>query len=241
MALLADLFRTAVTFAGAVVMTIVCAAAVMIVSRLSPRSHAVERIIRLWSRTWLLLSGTRLRVVGGENVDTSRSYVVVANHESAFDIMACFLALPVPIRFLAKKELFRIPILAQGMRAIGIVEVDRQARIAIHEQLNAQAKELIAAGRSVIIYPEGTRTRTGELGPFKKGAFTIALGLGLPLLPVAIDGSYEALKPGTFLIRGGREITVEILPPIETDECGDANELRDRARDVIARALRAQS
>jgi len=155
--------------------------------------------------------------------------------------MACFLALPVPIRFLAKKELFRIPILAQGMRAIGIVEVDRQARIAIHEQLNAQAKELIAAGRSVIIYPEGTRTRTGELGPFKKGAFTIALGLGLPLLPVAIDGSYEAWKPGTFLIRGGREITVEILPPIETDECGDANELRDRARDVIARALRAQS
>ena len=219
MALLADLFRTAVTFAGAVVMTIVCAAAVMIVSRLSPRSHAVERIIRLWSRTWLLLSGTRLRVVGGENVDTSRSYVVVANHESAFDIMACFLALPVPIRFLAKKELFRIPILAQGMRAIGIVEVDRQARIAIHEQLNAQAKELIAAGRSVIIYRAGR-------GPASWGHSKRVRSPGIgPSSPVAIDGTRRGSRVPS--IRGGREITVEILPPIETDECGDANELRN--------------
>src|SRR5690606_24917074 len=164
------------------------------------------------------------------------------NHESTFDIMACFLALPVPIRFLAKKELFRIPLLAQAMKAIGIVEVDRQARIPIHDQLNVQAKELIAAGRSVIIYPEGTRTRTGVLGPFKKGAFTIALGMGLPILPVAIEGSFEAWRPGTFLIRGG-EITVKIEPPIETDglERADANILRDQAREVIASALESQS
>ncbi|HEX7100569.1 MAG TPA: lysophospholipid acyltransferase family protein [Acidimicrobiia bacterium] len=242
MALLRDLLRSAVTSVGAVLMTIVCAIAAIVISRLSPRSHAIERVIHIWSWTWLRLSGTRLRVIGADNVDTSRSYVVVANHESTFDIMACFLALPVPIRFLAKKELFRIPLLAQAMKAIGIVEVDRQARIPIHDQLNVQAKELIAAGRSVIIYPEGTRTRTGVLGPFKKGAFTIALGMGLPILPVAIEGSFEAWRPGTFLIRGG-EITVKIEPPIETDglERADANILRDQAREVIASALESQS
>lgn len=242
MALLRDLLRSAVTSVGAVLMTIVCAIAAIVISRLSPRSHAIERVIHIWSWTWLRLSGTRLRVIGADNVDTSRSYVVVANHESTFDIMACFLALPVPIRFLAKKELFRIPLLAQAMKAIGIVEVDRQARIPIHDQLNVQAKELIAAGRSVIIYQEGTRTRTGVLGPFKKGAFTIALGMGLPILPVAIEGSFEAWRPGTFLIRGG-EITVKIEPPIETDglERADANILRDQAREVIASALESQS
>lgn len=242
MALLRDLLRSAVTSVGAVLMTIVCAIAAIVISRLSPRSHAIERVIHVWSWTWLRLSGTRLRVIGADNVDTSRSYVVVANHESTFDIMACFLALPVPIRFLAKKELFRIPLLAQAMKAIGIVEVDRQARIPIHDQLNVQAKELIAAGRSVIIYPEGTRTRTGVLGPFKKGAFTIALGMGLPILPVAIEGSFEAWRPSTFLIRGG-EITVKIEPPIETDglERADANILRDQAREVIASALESQS
>ncbi|HLU51970.1 MAG TPA: lysophospholipid acyltransferase family protein [Acidimicrobiia bacterium] len=242
MASLADLLRTVVTYVGGVLITVVCAIAAIIVSAVSPGSDAIEKVIHLWSTTWLRISGTRLRVVGAEVVDTSRSYVVVANHESAFDIMACFLAVPVPIRFLAKKELFRIPLLAQAMKAIGIVEVDRQARVAIHEQLNEQAKALIAAGRSVIIYPEGTRTRTGALGPFKKGAFTIALGLGLPILPVAIEGSYEAWRPGSFLIKGG-EITVTIEAPIETDglERADANDLRDRAREVIARVLESQS
>jgi 1-acyl-sn-glycerol-3-phosphate acyltransferase len=80
-----------------------------------------------WSRLWLGAAGVDLRVVGGENVDPDRSYVVVANHSSNLDIMACFLALPLPIRFLAKKELFRLPLLATAMRDIGIVEVDRQA------------------------------------------------------------------------------------------------------------------
>lgn len=242
MALLRDSLRTVVTLVGGVLITIVCAIAAIVVSLASPKSGAIERVISLWSSTWLRLAGVRLRVVGAEKVDPSRSYVVVANHESALDIMACFLAVPVPIRFLAKKELFRIPLFAQAMRAIGIVEVDRQARIAVHDQLNTQAKELIAAGRSVIIYPEGTRTRTGVMVPFKKGAFTIALSMGLPILPVAIQGSFEAWRPGTLFVRGG-EITVTIEPPIETDglERADANELRDRARAVIAGVVEGQS
>ena len=123
---------------------------------------------------------------------------------------------PCPIRFLAKKELFRIPILAPAMRAIGIVEVDRSARSAIHEQVNRQARELVASGRSLIIYPEGTRSRDGELRPFKKGAFTMAVAGGIPILPVTIAGTYRAWPPGQLLVPGGRTITAVIDPPIET-------------------------
>ncbi len=172
-------------------------------------------------------SGCPLEVQGAELVDPKRSYVVVANHLSVLDIMACFLAVPVPIRFLAKKELFRIPILAPAMRAIGIVEVDRSARSAIHEQVNRQARELVASGRSLIIYPEGTRSRDGELRPFKKGAFTMAVAGGIPVLPLTIAGTYRAWPPGRLLVTGGRTIKAVIDPPIET--AGLRKRRRDRA------------
>lgn len=240
MALLRDLLRSAVTSVGAVLMTIVCAIAAIVISRLSPRSHAIERVIHVWSWTWLRLSGTRLRVIGADNVDTSRSYVVVANHESTFDIMACFLALPVPIRFLAKKELFRIPVLAQGMRAIGIVEVDREARGLVHNDVNRQAKELIAKGRSLIIYAEGTRPRDGVMRSFRKGAFTMAVTAQLPIVPLSIHGSYQAWAPAQPWIRGGR-VKVIIDKPIETDGLAhsDTTELRNQAHEVIAGRVRA--
>src|SRR5690606_21031007 len=191
---LLSLFRSVWVAVVGVVVTIVAAAGAAVAARRGADA-TVERIIDLWSTAWLKAGGVDLEVRGADKVDPSRSYVVVANHASAFDIMACFKALPIPIRFLAKKELFRIPLLATGMRAIGIVEVDRQARVGIHEQINAQAKELIAKGRSVIIYPEGTRTKTGVMGPFKKGAFRIAIGTGLPVLPVTLLGTYEAWRP----------------------------------------------
>lgn len=227
--------RTAVV---GLVATVVAAVAAIVVSRRDPTGPGVERVIERWSRAWLWAAGVELRVTGAEHVDPDRSYVVVANHRSALDIMACFEGIPLPIRFLAKKELFRIPLLAPAMRAIGIVEVDRQARVAVHEQINQQAKELVTSGRSVIIFPEGTRARDGGLSQFKKGAFTIAIRSGLPVLPVTVAGSYEALAPGPGLVRGG-PITVAIDPPIETDglSMGDSSAVRDRAHRVIETRL----
>lgn len=237
MTLVRDLFRSASVAVVGLVTTIVAAISAVIAARRGADA-TVERIIDGWSMAWLKAGGVDLEIRGVEHVDPSRSYVVVANHASVFDIMACFKAVPVPIRYLAKKELFRIPLLATGMRAIGIVEVDRQARVGIHEQINAQAKELIAKGRSVIIYPEGTRTKTGTLGPFKKGAFTIAIGSGLPVLPVTLLGTYEAWRPGSWRVKGG-DVTVVIDAPIETEgmEQADTNRLRDQARQVIASHL----
>lgn len=230
-----DIPRTVVTLLAGVVATLVAVPTVMIAAAINDVSPFIEHVIRTWSRVWLVCSGTTLEVMGQENIDPTRSYVIVANHLSAFDIMACLLAVPIPMRFLAKTELFKVPVFAQGMRAVGIVEVDRAARGSIHADVNRQGKELIGKGRSLIIYAEGTRSRDGALKPFKKGAFTMALTSHLPVLPVSIHGSYEAWPPGQPWVHGG-VIRVVIDPAIETTGMtqADGNELRDKVRDVIA-------
>lgn len=231
-------FRTILTVVIGVLATLLAAPIAIVLGRLRPTSPLIDGLARIWSRVWLWTSGTSLTVEGREHVDRSRSHVVVANHLSVLDIMVCFLAVPLPIRFLAKKELFSVPILAPAMRAIGIVEVDREARSAIHEQVNRQARELVATGRSLIIYPEGTRSRDGTLRSFKKGAFTMAMAGSIPLLPVTIVGTYEAWPAGKPWVFGG-EVKAVIHPVIETAglERGETTRLASEAREVIASAL----
>jgi 1-acyl-sn-glycerol-3-phosphate acyltransferase len=227
--------RTVLTGVAGVIATIVAVAVIAVIAVFDKTSPKIERVIRGWSRVWLMTSGTRLEVEGQENIDPNRSYVVVANHLSALDIMACVLAVPLPIRFLAKKELFRIPVLAQGMRTVGIIEVDREARGAIHAEVNRQSKELIALGRSLIIYAEGTRPRNGVMKPFKKGAFTMAIATQLPVLPMSLHGSYEAWPPGRHLVRGGL-IRVVLDKALETEGLGhsDTGDLRDQVQELIS-------
>ena len=231
--------RSLATWVIGALATIVGALSVMAIATVDDTSPMIDKVIRSWARTWFTVSGTELAVRGQEHIDPEGSYVVVANHLSTLDIMACLLAVPLPIRFLAKKELFRIPILAQGMRAIGIVEVDREGRSAIHASVNRQADDLIEKKRSLIIYAEGTRPRDGVMRPFKKGAFTMAITTGLPVLPVSIHGSYEAAKPGRPSFNGGR-IEVIIDPPAPTAHLkrSDAGVLRDQVYDVISTRVR---
>jgi 1-acyl-sn-glycerol-3-phosphate acyltransferase len=230
--------RTVLTWLVGLVMTLIASAAVILLSRFSPTSPLIEKVAASWSRSLLAAAGVALEIRGGEDLDRDRSYVAVANHASNLDIMVCFLALPVPIRFLAKKELFRIPILSSAMKAIGIVSVDRRGRAATHEQINSQARALVATGRSLIIYPEGTRSRRGELSSFKKGAFTMAVSAQLPVLPVTIHGSYRAWPPASPWVRGGH-VTAVVDTPLETTGLtqADTGQLRDRAREVIEARL----
>ena len=227
--------RTLLTGVVAVLATITAVAIILVLVAINKTSPAIDKVIRAWSRAWLLTTGTSLEVIGKGHIDSSLSYVVVANHLSVLDIMACVLAVPLPIRFLAKKELFRVPVLAQGMRAVGIIEVDRTSRGAIHAEVNRRAKELIAANRSLIIYAEGTRPRDGRMKSFKKGAFTMAIAGHLPVLPLSLHGSYEAWPPGQLLVRGGH-IRVVIDAPIETTAMthADTSRLRDQVFDIIA-------
>lgn len=231
-------FRSLLTLIVGVAATLFFAPIVIVLGRLRPTTPMIEKCARAWSRSWLWAAGCSLEVTGIEHVDRSRSHVVVANHLSVLDIMVCFLAVPLPIRFLAKKELFSVPLLAPAMRSIGIVEVDRTARSAIHEKVNRQAQELVATGRSLIIYPEGTRSRNGVLRPFKKGAFTMAIAGGIPVLPVTIIGTYEAWPSGKLWVYGGK-LRAEIHPPIETEGMNrdDTSSLTAHVRETVASAL----
>jgi len=240
MRLLIDIPRTIITVVAGVTATIVAVALIAITVLFNDSSPFIDQIIRGWSRVWLIASGTRLEIEGDDNIDPNRSYVVVANHLSTLDIMACLLAVPLPIRFLAKKELFKVPVLAQGMRMVGIIEVDREARGAIHSEVNRQSRELIENGRSLIIYAEGTRPRNGVMKRFKKGAFTMAISSGLPVLPLSIHGSYEAWRPGTPIVRGGL-IRIVLDKPVETEgmTSSDTGDLRDQVQEVIAGRVEA--
>lgn len=224
--------RSFLTLVVGMIATILAAVTVVIIARIAPTSPWLDRVARVWSRAWLVAAGVDLDVRG--SVDFSRSYVVVANHVSNLDVMACFLAVPIPIRFLAKKELFQVPLLASAMRSIGIIEVDRKARTPVHDQVNRQARSLVESGRSLIIYAEGTRSRVGEMAPFKKGAFTMAVAAQLPVLPVTIHGTYEAWPPASPWVRGG-PVQVVVDAAIETAGLtqADTTALRDRAQAVI--------
>lgn len=213
-------------------MTGVVCGSVILVSALRPTSPVIERIIRLWARMWFWLSATHLEVRGG--FDPSRSYVVISNHSSWFDIFANFLATPVPLRFLAKKELFKIPVFAPAMRAVGMIEIDRDKAASMHQWINDQARTVAGRAQSIMVYPEGSRTRDGDIQRFKVGAFVIAIENQLSVVPVTIAGSYQVFPPGGMTMRGGRVI-VEIGEPLPTVGLGreDMRELTRRAQDVI--------
>jgi 1-acyl-sn-glycerol-3-phosphate acyltransferase len=233
-----DPIRTVALVAVGVLDTWVCATIVTLIALRNPRSPWIDKVARVWSKVILAMAGVELDVYGSHHVDPNRSYVVVSNHLSNFDIPAHFVALPVPIRFLAKKELYKIPVFGTALRAIGIIEVDRQAGARAHEQINEQAAAAVERGHSLLVYAEGTRSRSGELRPFKGGAFAIAVGSTLPILPVTVHGGHEAWPPGTKIVRGGR-MTVVISEPIETAGLTnrDLRALRDRTRVEIASQL----
>lgn len=228
-----DLARTIRTVTVGLAVTAYASIMLIWLTRRGASQQRIEGVIRLWSRTWLRSAGVVLEVRGAEIFDKEQSYVVVSNHRSNLDIPAHFLTVPNPIRFLAKTELFRIPLLGVTMRAIGIVEVDRARGAAIHKQLNESASDNIQHSRSLMVYPEGTRSRDGLMQDFKKGAFAIAIENGLPIVPVTTYGSYQAW-PAKRLVKGGKVVTV-VGQPISTESLtkSDVGSLTSQVRSQI--------
>lgn len=223
-------------FGGLLVLgaTAVLGVYVWVVGTFRPTAPSIEWCITTWSRIFLTALGVHLEVEGSWRVDSEGSYVYVSNHLSNFDVPVHFLATPNPIRYLAKKELFSMPIVGGAARAVGIVEVDRKRASAEIKQINRQLEAAVAAGNSLMIYPEGTRSRDGRPQPFKKGAFRIAIDHDLAVVPVAIQGTYEAWPPGSKLIYGGK-VRAMLHAPIPTEGLGpkDAVELMEQVQSMI--------
>lgn len=188
---------------------------------------------RAYMRAVLRVCRIRVQVEGLENLPRHQPMVLMPNHQSVFDIPALVAVLPVSWRFVAKKELLWVPVLGWALFVAGHVIVDRQNRERSARSLR-EAGERIRRGTSVIIYPEGTRSPTGELQPFKSGGFHLAIESQVPVVPVSISGSHRVLPKRSLRIESG-PIKVVFGRPIPTRgfTLDDREKLKDRVRDAI--------
>jgi len=190
-----------------------------------------------WARINAFFIPMRVKVSGRDNVDPQQSYVVVSNHQSHVDVLVLYGWLGVDFKWVMKQELRKVPGLGIACAVLGHIYIDRSNRQAAIASLEA-ARERITGGTSVLFFPEGTRSLSGGLGRFKKGAFRMAVDLGLPILPVTIVGSRAILPAKTKRLFPGRASMV-IHPPVAVDGYGTENlsELMERVREVVGGPL----
>ncbi len=159
--------------------------------------------------------GLRIEVEGLENVDPSRSYVFMANHLSFLDGPLLFYVIPQRVRVILKKSIFRIPVVGPGMRFVGFVPVDRKRASGGKRSIDEAARMMKGRGYSFLIFPEGTRSRSGRLQPFKRGGFFLAVAARAPIIPITIKGTFELMPKGRLFPRRG-EIKVIFHKAVET-------------------------
>lgn len=191
-----------------------------------------------WSDALVRNARMDVEVRGREHLDLGRTYVVMSNHQSHYDIPVLFHALGSNLRMVTKAELFAIPLWGRAMHSAGFISVDRSNRERAIASLRV-ARETLARGINVYIAPEGTRSRTGELLPFKKGGFNLALDVGLPILPIAIRGTRDALPAEGVRSRTDAEVRVTILPAVDTAPYAamPGKSGRDRLMDDVRAAI----
>jgi 1-acyl-sn-glycerol-3-phosphate acyltransferase len=177
-----------------------------------------DRAAKRWAQKALWAAGIPYRVVGLDAVPLERPVVIASNHQSWFDIFLLAAVLPGSLRFVAKKELARVPVLGRAMRHAGHVFIDRQNRQAAFGAYD-EAAQAIRAGISAVVFPEGTRSRTGELLPFKKGPFVLAIAAGVPLVPVYCAGTFTLLPKGHWRIKA-HPVALMFGLPIDTSGLG---------------------
>ncbi len=210
---------------------------IMILCVLGAGDFASRVFATAWARINSAVVMMSIDVEGQENIDPTQSYVIVANHQSLIDIYALYGFLGVDFKWVMKKELRAVPVLGICCELMGHILIDRSNTDAALESIN-NAKARIRHGMSVVFFPEGTRSRNGDLRQFKKGAFRFAQEMSLPILPVVIHGTKDILPSDTIDLAPGHAV-VEILPPISTEGLtpSEVTALSQSCREQIATAL----
>lgn len=213
------MLRAAVFWSGLALATAALGTLAILVGALDRRGRLVQPVSRLWARACLRLAGARATLAAPGGLPERAVYV--ANHQSAVDIFALGAVLPGQLRWVAKRELFRIPIFGRAMRAAGYVAVDREDPRRSRAGL-AHAAAALEGGASLVVFPEGTRSPDGRLRAFKRGAFALAQAAGVPVVPLAIHGSRDVLgragwrpRPGAVRVVAGAPIPSADLPQAE--------------------------
>ncbi|MGD9008732.1 MAG: lysophospholipid acyltransferase family protein [Desulfobacteraceae bacterium] len=201
----------------------------------SRTGNSVHLIARFWGKTILWVSGIRVTAIGLDRIRGLTSCIFMSNHQSNFDIPVLLSHLPKQFRWLAKAELFKIPIFGRSMSGAGYISIDRSDRTSAFESL-ARAAETIRNGTSVMIFPEGTRSKDGRLLPYKKGGFVMAVDAQVPIVPIVIEGTHEIMPKGRLLIRP-RPVTVTFCEKIDTR--GFSRETKETVMDQVRQAMQA--
>lgn len=202
----------------------------------------VQALPRGWARIILWTAGVKVRVEGGQGLDPQGTYIFAANHQSQFDILALQGYLGFDFRWLAKKELFQVPVWGAAMRRSGSIPVDRGQGRAAFKSLDEAARR-IADGTSVVIFPEGTRSPDGSLQPFKAGAMVLAIKSGVEVVPVGIFGTFRVLPKGELLVQRTGRVTIRLGAPIRTEGYGvkQKQELAERLQEEVGKLLDGQA
>jgi 1-acyl-sn-glycerol-3-phosphate acyltransferase len=227
------MLRSIIILVLGVAVTGYLSACAIIFGLISPGENKVHLIARIWAKTLLLLSGTHVEVIGEENVLVGKPQIFMSNHQSDFDIFVVLGFVPGQFRWIAKKELFKIPIFGGAMRNAGYIEIDRQNHEKALKSLDIAAQK-IKEGKSVMTFPEGTRSKDGLLKPFKQGMFHLAIKAGVPIVPVCIIGAGAIMPRRSLRINPGK-VTLIIGKPIDVTGYAieDRAELIERVRNVI--------
>jgi 1-acyl-sn-glycerol-3-phosphate acyltransferase len=208
------MLRTIWAVLVAFVVTIPLASLVLIIAAVRSTSPMIDPIIRVWAHILLRAAGIDLRTERMETIDRKQRYILVANHYSYLDIPVIIASVPQPIRFMAKISLFKIPIFGWALGRAGFIPIDRKNRRTAVKSFDLAA-ERIRKGNTIVVFPEEGRSRNREMRPFQRGGFLLALKSELPILPLAIDGTYDVLRVGAKRITPGA-VTIKVGDPITT-------------------------
>lgn len=183
---------------------------------------------------WCVPPTWKRQIKGLENIDKSKSYVIVINHNSMADILALYF-LPLNFRWVSKREVFRIPYIGQMLTLHGDIAIDRSRGADSMRKVAEQGKMWIGRGASIAMFPEGTRSKSGEMGRFKQGAFALAKEAGVEILPVVMHGTRTVIKKN-FMVNWRNKLTVSVLPAISAEEVAatDMPELMERTRTMMS-------
>lgn len=218
-------------------LTILCALMSVLIGFFVSSKLANLHIAVRWAKALTRLAGVRVEIEGMEHVDPEQSYVLVANHQSAFDIPVIYGYSGLDLRWVMKAEIKWIPFVAAGCRALGHVFVERGNTQQSTEAIN-RAVAVLKPGTGVLFFPEGTRSLDGQLLPFKKGAFRLAVSQKMPILPLTVRNTREVLAPKRWSIRP-QTVVLQFHPPIDTTECNDQHiaALMESSRRAIAQEV----
>ena len=237
--LLAIIYHIVVFMPIAIIVTIITSISIILILPIAGNAHWGNIPAMIWSRILCTLSLVRVKVQGNENIDSKASYILVANHQSIYDIPLVYGWLNNNFKWIMKKELRRLPIIGKTCELMGHIFIDRSHPMRAKQSLEVAKKNLKQGESSIFLFPEGTRTRNGKIQRFKRGAFTIARDLHLPIVPVTIIGAYDALPKGLNYITPGT-IQMIIHSPIDTTHLNDENlnEMVDKVKNTIESKLK---